>query len=409
MVFSMYVRYPVLVILASVVLAGCGFLPQAIVPAEAPTATPTSITVVSGPINQWDSPPDMQIDPDRIYLATFETEKGDITVELFAAQAPMTVNNFIFLAREGFYDNTTFHRVISGFMAQGGDPTATGSGGPGYSFEDEIDESLEFDQAGILAMANAGPDTNGSQFFITYAPTPWLNGAHTIFGRVIEGQEVLDSLTERDPIDSPDFLGDVLLTVQIREALQSALPTPTVTPIPVVPVPEEGRPLAELPVENRAALYTGPPEIAIDINKRYEANVQTTQGSFTIQLEPLSAPKSVNNFVVLSELGYFDGFPISMVQEGSLVLTGSPAGNPESDVGYSLPNEAGSATTRGAVGYWLRPDVIKSSGSQVFILLDDIPGWEADFTVFGYVSRGMEVVDALTLEDTIERIDIRAR
>ncbi len=409
MVSYKYVRYPVLIFLAIGILAGCGFLPQAIVPAEAPTATSTSVAVVSGPINQWDSPPEMQIDPDRIYLATFKTEKGDITVQLYSEQAPMTVNNFIFLAREGFYDNTTFHRVISGFMAQGGDPTATGSGGPGYSFADEIDESLEFDQAGILAMANAGPDTNGSQFFITYAPTPWLNGAHTIFGRVIEGQEVLDSLTERDPIDSPDYLGDVLFTVEIREALQSALPTPTATPIPVVPVPEEGRPLAELRVEDRAALYTGPPEIAIDINKRYEANVQTTQGSFTIQLEPLSAPKSVNNFVVLSELGYYDGFPISMIQEGSLVLTGSPAGNPESDVGYTLPNEAGSATTRGAVGYWLRPDVFKSSGSQVFILLDDIPGWETDFTVFGYVTRGMEVVDALTLEDAIERIDIRAR
>lgn len=409
MVLFRHIRYPLLVILATGLLAACGALPQAVIPGEAPTVTPTSIMVVSGPINQWDSPPEMQIDPERIYLATFKTEKGDVTVELFAKQAPMTVNNFIFLAREGFYDNTTFHRVISDFMAQGGDPTSTGSGGPGYSFEDEIDESLEFNQAGILAMANAGPNTNGSQFFITYAPTPWLNGDHTIFGRVIEGHEVLDSLTRRDPMESPDYLGDVLFNVEVREALQSALPTPTATAIPVVPVPEEGRPLAELPVEERAALYTGAPEIAIDINKRYESIVKTTQGSFTIQLEPLSAPKSVNNFVVLSDLGYYDGFPISMLQEGSLVLTGSPANNPESDVGYTLPDETGSATSRGAVGYWLRPDLLKSSGSQVFILLDDIPGWETDFTIFGYVTSGMEVVDALTLEDTIERIDIRAR
>ncbi|MCS7039854.1 MAG: peptidylprolyl isomerase, partial [Caldilineales bacterium] len=134
----------------------------------------------------------MVIEPGKIYQAVLKTAKGDIVIELYADKAPRTVNNFVFLAREGFYDNTTFHRVIDGFMAQGGDPTGTGSGGPGYTFPDEIVPDLVFDRRGLLAMANAGPNTNGSQFFITFGPTPWLNGAHTIFGEVIQGDEVLD-------------------------------------------------------------------------------------------------------------------------------------------------------------------------------------------------------------------------
>ncbi len=147
----------------------------------------------------YDAPPEMMIDPDAYYYATLRTEKGDIKVQLFADRAPNTVNNFVFLAREGFYDNTTFHRVIDGFMAQAGDPAATGAGGPGYLFEDEFFPGLEFDQSGLLAMANRGPGTNGSQFFITFSPTEWLNGGHTIFGKVIEGEDVLADITRIDP------------------------------------------------------------------------------------------------------------------------------------------------------------------------------------------------------------------
>ncbi|NPV07962.1 MAG: peptidylprolyl isomerase [Anaerolineae bacterium] len=166
---------------------------------------------------QWTSPPPMTIDTAKTYFATLKTEKGDIRVELFADWAPKTVNNFVFLAREGFYDNTTFHRVLADFMAQGGDPTGTGSGGPGYRFEDEIDPGLAFDEPGLLAMANAGANTNGSQFFITFVPTPWLNGAHTIFGRVVEGMDVALSLRLRDPRENPSYPGDTLFTVEIEE------------------------------------------------------------------------------------------------------------------------------------------------------------------------------------------------
>ncbi|HDQ71654.1 MAG TPA: peptidylprolyl isomerase [Chloroflexi bacterium] len=165
----------------------------------------------------YSQPPTMGIDPDKTYVATFKTEKGDIVVELFADRAPNTVNNFVFLARQGFYDGTTFHRVLKGFMAQGGDPSGTGTGGPGYQFADEFHPDLKHDGPGILSMANAGPDTNRSQFFITYDATPWLDGKHTIFGRVIAGMDVLESLRPRDPNMAPTFEGDLIQTIEIEE------------------------------------------------------------------------------------------------------------------------------------------------------------------------------------------------
>jgi len=148
---------------------------------------------------QYDAPPPMVIDLAKRYVATISTDQGDIVMELFADKAPMTVNNFVFLAREGYYDGVTFHRVIKGFMAQGGDPSGSGSGGPGYRFGDEFHPALKHDQPGILSMANAGPGTNGSQFFITYRDTPHLDGKHTVFGRVVEGMDVVEAIPERDP------------------------------------------------------------------------------------------------------------------------------------------------------------------------------------------------------------------
>jgi cyclophilin family peptidyl-prolyl cis-trans isomerase len=143
--------------------------------------------------------PEMIIDASKDYEAILRTENGDIRLKLFDDDAPLTVNSFAFLASQGFYDGLTFHRVIQDFMAQGGDPTGQGFGGPGYQFEDETDNSLSFDRPGLLAMANSGPGTNGSQFFITYVPTPHLNGAHTIFGEVVEGEDVLSSLALVQP------------------------------------------------------------------------------------------------------------------------------------------------------------------------------------------------------------------
>jgi cyclophilin family peptidyl-prolyl cis-trans isomerase len=167
---------------------------------------------------QYDECPPMDIDPEVKYLATLNTEKGEIVIELYADKAPMAVNNFIFLARQGWYDDITFHRVIPGFVAQGGDPSGTGLGSPGYAFENEVSDDLVFDGPGIVAMANSGPDTNGSQFFITYAATPQLNGSYTIFGRVIAGMDVVEQLSPRDPRESMDLPpGDQILSVTIEE------------------------------------------------------------------------------------------------------------------------------------------------------------------------------------------------
>ncbi len=147
---------------------------------------------------QWTTQPAMQIDPKKSYSATIETIKGNIEIELYPRYAPKTVNNFVFLSREGFYDGVVFHRVISNFMIQGGDPTGTGSGGPGYRFEDEfVGNPLKHDK-GVLSMANAGPGTNGSQFFITHSPQPHLNGKHTVFGQVTSGQQVVDAIRQGD-------------------------------------------------------------------------------------------------------------------------------------------------------------------------------------------------------------------
>ncbi|NIM93026.1 MAG: hypothetical protein GTO18_04860 [Anaerolineales bacterium] len=360
----------------------------------------------SAEAKQWDEPPEMSIDPNQVYLATLETEKGDIKIELFADRAPKTVNNFVFLAEKGFYDDTTFHRVVPGFMAQGGDPTATGTGGPGYTFEDEIDPSLNFTGVGDFAMANSGPDSNGSQFFITYAPAPHLDGLHTIFGKVVEGMDVVIELTPRNPLDNPDYDGDLVNTVTIEEIPESLLPPPTPTPIPVIPVPEEGRPLAEFEIPDREDIYTGKPDTAIDPSQTYRAVVDTSQGNIVIELEAEAAPESVNNFVVLAELGYYDGFPISFVSPEEFLITGSPGGVMGSDIGYTLPQETGLETTRGAVGYWVEVESLLSSGSQLFILLQDIPEMQGNFTAFGQVVEGMDVVDNLTAEDEIIIIHI---
>lgn len=151
------------------------------------------------PAKKYASAPGMTIDPAKAYTATISTDKGDIVIELFADKAPHTVNNFVFLARDGFYDGVIFHRVIANFMAQAGDPTGTGTGGPGYTFKDEFHPSLRHSGPGILSMANAGANTNGSQFFLTHVATPWLDGKHSVFGKVTQGMDVLLSIPPRDP------------------------------------------------------------------------------------------------------------------------------------------------------------------------------------------------------------------
>jgi peptidylprolyl isomerase len=163
----------------------------------------------------WKTPPALTIDKNKTYTATLQTAKGDLVISLFAKDVPITVNSFVFLAREGYYDGCTFHRVIPGFMAQTGDPTGTGRGGPGYIFNNEITSHKHV--MGAVSMANAGPNTNGSQFFITFGPAGLTESDYTIFGQVISGMEVVNGITRRDPTQNPTFSGDVITSITISE------------------------------------------------------------------------------------------------------------------------------------------------------------------------------------------------
>jgi peptidylprolyl isomerase len=194
-------------------------------PGRAPeqAAAPTDVSANASAANasstgkQYAAYPPMTIDPGKKYLATFKMAKGgEFVVQLLPDKAPKAVNNFVFLAKDGYYNGTTFHRVLKDFMAQGGDPTGTGMGGPGYEFQNE-DSDLKFDKEGVVAMANAGRDTNGSQFFITFGPQDYLNGGYTIFGQVVKGMDVVKNITLRDPDTNPTYPGDAIESVTITE------------------------------------------------------------------------------------------------------------------------------------------------------------------------------------------------
>jgi len=360
----------------------------------------------------YDAAPEMTIDPSKYYYATFKTAKGDIKVQLFADRAPLTVNNFVFLAREGFYNDTTFHRVLEEFMAQGGDPTGTGSGGPGYQFADEFDPNLSFDSAGLLAMANAGAGTNGSQFFITLAPTEWLNNRHTIFGKLTEGMDVLNSLTMRDPNTAPSFEGDTLYTVLIEESDESTLPPPPPTPTPFAPssLEVEDRPLAALDPAERASYFNSAPEMVIDSAQSYTATITTSKGDLVVRLHDDEAPIAVNNFVLLAKLGFYDNTPVNQISPGQLVIIGSPDNNPDGDAGYLLSPEVNISVEMaiGLVGYVPLQSTTPSSSSSQLILALIAPPIEAnaDFSFFGQITSGVDILTQLTGEDTITSIEI---
>jgi cyclophilin family peptidyl-prolyl cis-trans isomerase len=380
-------------------------------------AAPEAAEEVAARDGMYSAAPEMTIDPAKYYYATLKTDQGDIKVQLFADRAPTTVNNFVFLAREGFYDNTTFHRVLEDFMAQAGDPTGTGMGGPGYEFADEFWPGATFDRRGLLAMANAGPGTNGSQFFITFAPTPWLDGNHTIFGEVIEGDDVLSKLTLRDPSANPTEPGNVIQTITIEESDTSLLPTPTPlppTPTPFPPTSMQGdRPLADLPGEEKANIFNTAPDMVIDAAKSYTATVATSQGEFVMSLFDDDAPVAVNNFVVLANLGFYDNTPVNDVSPEQLVVIGAPSNDPTMDAGYTFNPEVGLPQTLdvGAVAYRsLTQDAdgsVIASGSQLFLALSPPPADVNEaYSFFGKVVEGVDILSSLTISDTIQKITI---
>ena len=199
------------------VAAGDPNQPAPVDPNQPAAVDPNQSTAPTTNAKQYAAAPPMTIDVKKQYFATFKMAKGgEFVVQLYPDKAPITVNSFVFLAKDGFFTGVTFHRVLEGFMAQGGDPTGTGTGGPGYEFVNE-DNDLKFDKPGVVAMANAGRDTNGSQFFITFGPADQLNGGYTIFGQVVSGMDVVNAITLRDPDTNPTFTGDVIESITISE------------------------------------------------------------------------------------------------------------------------------------------------------------------------------------------------
>lgn len=386
---------------ALLLIAACGGTPT-------PTPSPAPVTAAPAPpaspsprpVKSWSQPPPMVIEPGKIYQAVLKTAKGDIVVELYADKAPRTVNNFVFLAREGFYDNTTFHRVIDGFMAQGGDPTGTGSGGPGYTFPDEIVPELVFDRRGLLAMANAGPNTNGSQFFITFGPTPWLNGAHTIFGEIIQGDEVLDKLTRRDPEANPDFPGDTLYTVEIREAAVSGRPTPTLTPTPFAPDPQaDDHFMAALAPEDRHNYWNSPPPDALEPGVIYQAIFRTEVGDIVVELMPQLAPRAVNSFIALARAGYYDGTHFYQVISDLVALGGDPLENGTGSPGYVLPDELHPNVFNDVGWLGVAQQAPDSNTGQFFFTLAPAPWLAERFTPLGRVVKGLDVLSKIEIRD----------
>jgi len=357
--------------------------------------------------DRFSGPAAMTIKPDTIYLATFVTAKGNIVAELYQ-DTPQSANNFITLAGNGFYDGLTFHRVEPGFVIQGGDPMGDGSGGPGYTIPAEINHTHP---RGALAWARTGDPVNperrssGSQFYVTLADQPGLDqGGYTVFGQVVAGMDVVDQIA----------VGDVITRVEISESTEpSRLPTPTPTPEPKAPVMEEGRPLAQVPVEGRDKIYNMAPELIIDTAKSYQATLTTAKGEIVIDLDPTGAPQAVNSFVLLANLGFYDGLPVAYVESANYAVMGSPAAQPDSDVGYALEPEVlpeGSGIVTGTVSLYPVYDqlsgVIRASGSQFFISFALAPEADTPLSVIGQVTLGMDVATRLEMGDIITKIVI---
>jgi cyclophilin family peptidyl-prolyl cis-trans isomerase len=358
--------------------------------------------------NLYSGPAPTSIDPGKTYVATIVTPKGNIVAELYT-DTPESANNFVTLAQNGYYDGLTFHRVEPGFVIQGGDPQGDGSGGPGYTIPAEIKHAHS---KGALAWARQGDDVNperrssGSQFYVTLAETAFLDGGYTVFGQVIEGMDVAEKIA----------VGDKIERIDISTADASRMPTPTPTPEPKAPVAEQGRPLAKMTVDEREKLYNTAPETTLDLDKSYQATIKTAKGDVVIDLDAKTYPATVGNFMLLSDLGYYDGLPIAYLEQNSYAVFGSPKAGPTSDVGYALdlegPSSDGTNSTviTGTVAMYPVQDQVtgqmKASGSQFFVSFIQTPDIGTPLNAFGTVSSGMDVLKELKAEDVVESITI---
>jgi len=359
----------------------------------------------------WAEPPKMTIDTKKIYIVDMKTEKGNVVIQLFADKAPKNVNNFIFLINQKYYNGLSFHRVVSDFIAQAGKPPVARLYGPGYSIKDEHDTSLRFDAPGVVAMAWWGnsPDSNGSQFFITYKKMHWYNDKYTIIGKVVEGMDVIKNLTRVNDRENYDYGGDTILEMTSRTSETSLLPAPGPQTETRIPVLVDGRPLAKMTIQEKEYLYDAPPAMVIDKTKVYKAKISTEKGTITADLFPQDAPQSVNNFFVLANIGYYDNTTVGAVLRDRYILVGSPSGTLESDAGYSIPEEPKRQIRLGAIGFWFYAKMDRSSsGSNIFIMLTDDPHIQAD-SVFGMTTSGLDVVKKMQPKDKILKIEVVAK
>ena len=367
----------------------------------------------------FDDPPPHVLVDGRVYYAVIHTVSGDIIVQLFADRTPVTVNNFVYLSLTGYYDGTIFHRVLEDFMAQAGDPTGTGRGGPGYQFQDEFVGNLVFDRPYLLAMANAGPATNGSQFFITFVPTAHLNQRHTIFGEVVSGQAAVDGITRRDP--QAGGPADVIDTIDIYESVDSILPAPAPTPVPTptpaptsVPTPyaphqimeEEARPLAALDPADRKNLFNAPPVSVLERDQPYGATLESNYGSITLELFPETAFDAVNNFAVLADVGFFDNVPVLYSPQSHSLLLGALDGTREGMVGYTLPLGNGHVTEAPRAGmlFYLPDfhDPRRVQGGALILAPGEMPHDRmSEFLVIGGLTEGWD-----TMAQWVEHSDV---
>jgi cyclophilin family peptidyl-prolyl cis-trans isomerase len=356
--------------------------------------------------DRFSGPAPMSIVTGTKYIATIVTSKGNIVAELYT-DTPLSDNNFVTLAKDGFYDGLTFHRVEPSFVIQGGDPKGDGSGGPGYTIPAEIKHNHP---RGALAWARTGDEVNpkrdssGSQFYITLVDTPFLDNQYTSFGYVIEGMDVADKIA----------IGDKIERIDISTSDVSRLPTPTAVPTPGAPTMAEGRPLAKLPLQERSKIYNTPPTTTVvDPKKTYQATISTDKGDIVLDLDAAKASADVNNFVLLADLGFFDGTPVAYVEQGAAVILGSPAGQPDSDAGYKLPLDANAQSAQvitGTVAYYpvsnTSGDAFLASSSQFLIAMSAIKDLSAPMNVFGKVASGGDVVAKLAAGDMIKTITI---
>jgi cyclophilin family peptidyl-prolyl cis-trans isomerase len=358
--------------------------------------------------DRFSGPAPMSVEPGMTYVATIVTSKGNIVAELYPDTLE-SVNNFVTLSENGFYDGLTFHRVEPGFVIQGGDPKGDGGGSPGYTIPAEIKHNHS---KGALAWARTSDEVNperrssGSQFYVTLDETTFLDGAYTVFGQVVEGMDVAEKIA----------VGDKIERIGISSAQASRMPTPTPTPEPKAPAAEDGRPLAKLPVEQREKLYNTAPATTLDPNKSYQATIKTPKGDVVIDLDAKAAPATVGNFVLLSNLGFYDGMPIAYLQPDSYAVIGSPKAQPDSDIGYALdlePSDSASPATpviTGTVSMYpvaaQATGAVKASGSQFFISLVQPPDSGTPLNTFGKVASGLEILKELKAGDVVESIQI---